>query len=69
MDVTGIAKLSTALTTAKTSEEVGTAVLKKALDLSASTASALIAAAAPPATPAPTARQPAHIGQNINTIA
>ena len=67
MDVTGIAKLSTALTTAKTSEEVGTAVLKKALDLSASTASALIAAAAP--APAPPVRQPAHIGQNIDTTA
>lgn len=65
MDVTGIARLSTALTTANTSEEVGTAVLKKALDLSASTASALIAAAAP----APAARQPAHIGQNIDTTA
>ena len=67
MDVTGIAKLSTALTTAKTSEEVGTAVLKKALDLSASTASALIAAAAPP--PAPAARQPAHLGNSIDTTA
>lgn len=69
MDVSGIAKLSTALTTAKTSEEVGTAVLKKALDLSASTASALIAAAAPAPAPAPAARQPAHIGQNIDTTA
>lgn len=68
MDVTGIARLSTALTTAKTSEEVGTAVLKKALDLSASTASALIAAAAPAPAPA-AARQPAHIGQNIDTTA
>ena len=67
MDVIDIAKLSTALTTAKTSEEVGTAVLKKALDLSASTASALIAAAAP--APAPAVRQPAHIGQNIDTTA
>lgn len=67
MDVTGIAKLSTALTTAKTSEEVGTAVLKKALDLSASTASALIAATAP--APAPAARQPAHLGNTIDTTA
>jgi len=67
MDVTGIAKLSTALTTAKTSEEVGTAVLKKALDLSASTASALIAATAP--APAPVARQPAHLGNTIDTTA
>jgi hypothetical protein len=69
MDVTGIAKLSTALTTAKTSEEVGTTVLKKALDLSASTASALIAAAAPAPAPTPAVRQPAHIGQNIDTTA
>ncbi|HEX8885950.1 MAG TPA: YjfB family protein [Noviherbaspirillum sp.] len=69
MDVTGIAKLSTALTTAKTSEEVGTTVLKKALDLSASTASALIAAAAPTPALAQVARQPAHIGQNIDTTA
>ncbi|WP_249222983.1 YjfB family protein [Noviherbaspirillum sp. L7-7A] len=59
--------MSTALTTAKTSEEVGTTVLKKALDLSASTASALIAAAAP--APTPVARQPAHVGQNIDTTA
>jgi hypothetical protein len=65
MDVTGIARLATSLTQAKTGEEVSTAVLKKALDLSASTASALIAAAEP----APAARQPAHLGNNIDTTA
>ena len=65
MDVTGIAKLATSLTQARTSEEVGTTVLKKALDLSASNAAALIASVAPP----PAARQPAHLGNSIDTTA
>lgn len=67
MDVNGIARLATAVTHEQTREEVGMAVLKKALDVSASSAAALIASAAPAAEPA--SRLPSHLGRNIDTTA
>jgi hypothetical protein len=66
MDVTGIANLATNLAESGTRQEVDIAVLKKAQQIEASTATQLLDAIAPPQT----ARNlPAHLGQNINTTA
>jgi hypothetical protein len=65
MDVTAIAKLSTALSETRQSTEIGTAVLKKSLDLAASNAAALIASVPAPAS----GRQPAHLGNSVDTTA
>jgi len=65
MDVTGIAKLSTALSETKQNQEIGTTVLKKTLDIAASSAAALIASVPAPASP----RLPAHLGNSVNTTA
>ena len=65
MDVTSIANLATSMSQARAGQEIGIAVLKKAIDISASTATALI-----DALPEPISRnQPSHLGQNINTTA
>lgn len=63
MDVTGIAQLSTTMADTGTKQAVGIAVLKKAQDIQASSASALIAAIPP------VPNLPAHLGNNINTTA
>jgi hypothetical protein len=60
MDVTSIASLATNLSAAKTEQEVGIAVLKKAMDVESAGAIALINAI-PSA-----ANLPANLGQNIN---
>jgi hypothetical protein len=65
MDVTAIARLSTALSETRLSQEVGTTVLKKALDLAASGAAALIASVPAPAS----SRLPAHLGNSVDTTA
>jgi hypothetical protein len=66
MDVSGIASLATAQSTAQTNQSIGISVLKMALDSEKSTAEQLLAAI--PA--APSAQNlPAHLGQNINTVA
>lgn len=65
MDITAIASLATNLSQARTNQEIDMAVLRKALDMSASSAASLIAALPQPAAP----RLPAHLGQNINTTA
>ncbi len=66
MDVTGIANVATAMSDASTNQAVGIAVLKKAIDLNAAGALALIEAL-----PDNTSTQnlPAHLGKNINTTA
>ncbi|MGO4379919.1 YjfB family protein [Pseudoduganella sp. RAF53_2] len=66
MDVSSIANLATTMADTGTRQEVGIAVLKKAQDVQASTASALLEAI-PPATPA--SNLPAHLGTRINTTA
>jgi len=66
MDVNGIARLATTMAETGTRQEVGVAVLKKAQDVQASTATALLEAI-PPATPA--SNLPAHLGSRINTTA
>ena len=65
MDVSSIASLATSLSTEKTGQAIGIAVLKKALDSEAHTAGTLIASL-----PAPSASNlPSHLGQNVNTVA
>ncbi|MTW10555.1 putative motility protein [Pseudoduganella eburnea] len=66
MDVTSIAAAATTIADTKNSTEIGYAVLKKAQDVQASSAQALIEAI-PPAPAA--ANLPSHLGQNINTTA
>jgi hypothetical protein len=66
MDVSGIARLATTMAETGTQQEVGIAVLKKAQETQASTASALLEAI-PPAPPA--SNLPAHLGSRINTTA
>lgn len=66
MDVTNIASLATSLSVSKTNEDVGVAVLKKALDIQKTNAATLLQALPPLPT-----RNPPHLdlGQNIDTTA
>lgn len=65
MDVNGIANLATSLADTKLSQEIGIAVLKKALNAESAGALALLNAL-----PSPTVSNlPSHLGQNINTTA
>lgn len=66
MDVSNIASAATTMSEASVQQAAGTAVLKKALDIGAENAMALINAI-----PDNTAAQnlPSHLGQNINTTA
>ncbi len=66
MDVTSIASVATNLSNANTNQAISTAVLKKAIDVSAEGALALIEAL-----PSGQSAQnlPANLGQNINTTA
>lgn len=66
MDVTGITRLATTMSDFSSNQAVGIAVLKKAIDLNAAGALALIQALPDNK---PTSNLPAHLGQNINTIA
>jgi hypothetical protein len=65
MEISGIANLATRIDTARTNQEVGITVLKKALDVQATNAAALLQAL-PPVQPA---NLPRHLGQNVNTTA
>ena len=66
MDVSGISEVATTIADTGTKQAVGVAVLKKAQDIQASSASALIGAIPPvPSTP----NLPSHLGNNINTTA
>ena len=64
MDVNSIANLATNMAQERTSQAVGVAVLKKALDVQASSAMALIAALPP--TPQ---SLPPNLGQSVNVAA
>jgi len=66
MDAVSIAKLATTMADTSNRTEIGYAVLKRAQDVQASSAQALIEAI-PPAPAA--ANLPSHLGQNINTTA
>jgi len=65
MDISAIGRLSTALSETRQSQEIGTTVLKKALDLAAANAAALIASVPAPAS----SRLPAHIGNMVDVTA
>lgn len=66
MDVAGIAKLSTSIAETGNKQEVAIAVLKKAQDIEASTATQMIDAIQP----APAIQNlPSHLGNTINTKA
>ena len=67
MDVNGIAGVATAMAELNTSQAVGTAVLKKAMDLNATSALALIEAL--PDVSQSAANLPPHLGRNVNTTA
>lgn len=66
MDVTGIAQVATSIADTGTKQAVGVAVLKKAEDIQATSAQALIEAI-PPVPSAP--KLPSHLGNTINTTA
>lgn len=63
MDVMGIAKLSTSIADTGLRQDVSLAMLKRAQDLQASTATQLLNAV-PPAQ-----NLPEHLGKNVNTTA
>lgn len=65
MEVKSIASLATTIANTATNQAVGVSVLKKAIDIQASSAAAMLEAL-PPAT---SANLPSHLGQRINTTA
>lgn len=65
-EINSIANFATTQKPAETQDAVGLSVLKKAINVQASTATALVEAL-PPATPAN--NLPPHLGRNINTTA
>jgi len=67
MDVSTIASLATSLASTQTNDAVGISVLKKAMDIGAANAEALLAAV--PEIPVAAANLPPHLGQNVNTTA
>ena len=64
MDVSAVATAANQFSAAQVGDGSQTLVLKKALDVEAQTAAALI-----DAVPQPSATLPSHLGQNINTTA
>ena len=66
MDVMGIAKLATSIADTGTRQDVSMAVLKKAQDIQASTATQLLDAVQ---AAAPAQNLPVHLGKNVNTTA
>jgi hypothetical protein len=65
MEISGIASLATRIETTRANQEVGIAVLNKALDVQATSAATLLQALPP----VQSAKLPAHLGQNVNTTA
>jgi Co/Zn/Cd efflux system component len=68
MDVTGIAKTATTLADVGVSQQVSIAVLKKAIDISAESATSLIEAI-PNSSGNKVPNLPPNLGRNINTTA
>ncbi len=72
MEVTDIANVATTLAQVGTSDAVNTAVLKRANDIEAQNAAALIAAIPTPtpvATTPSVSNLPLNLGRNVNTTA
>jgi len=63
MDVMSIARLSTAMAETSTKQDVSMTVLKKAMDVQASSAAALLEALPS------TQNLPSHLGNRVNTTA
>lgn len=63
MDAMGIAKLATSIADTGTRQDVSLAMLKRAQDIQASTATQLLDAVQP------VQNLPAHLGKNVNTTA
>lgn len=63
MDIGNIPAVASALSAAKTSDEVGMTMLKKAMDIQATTAAGLLQALPPPLPANP------NVGRNVNTVA
>ena len=68
VDITGIARLSSSIAETGTKQEVEFAILKRAQQIQASTATQLIDAIQPAPTAA-AASLPPNLGRNINTTA
>jgi len=66
MDVMGIAKLATSIAETGTKQEVDIAMLKKAQEVQASTATQLLDAVQ---SAAPAQNLPSHLGNHVNTTA
>jgi len=66
MDVMGIAKLATSIAETGTRQEVGIAMLKRAQDIQATTATQLLESVQ---AVAPAQNLPPHLGNHINTTA
>ena len=64
--VSSIASLSVSMAQTRTEQAVGVTVLRKALDIEASTFATLLEAVAPAQV---SSNLPPHLGQNINTTA
>lgn len=65
MDVSNVSNVASAVSASDLQSPVSMTVLKKAIDMQASSASALISALPPVTKP----NLPSHLGQNINTTA
>ena len=66
MDVSGIANLASSMSQARSDDAISLALLKKTMDMQASIAAQMIATV----NAVPTVSNlPAHIGQNVNTVA
>jgi hypothetical protein len=65
MDTNSIASLASTISATAAADRVGIAVLKKALDIQAVNAAALLEALPP----VPSINLPAHLGRNIDTSA
>ena len=69
MDAVSVASMMSAMQQAKLQDQVGTAVMRKALDVQESTAQALLSAL-PQVQQAPAAASnPPHLGNSVNTFA
>jgi hypothetical protein len=62
MEISGIAKLATAMSQQRTAQATDVALLKKALDMQQQSAATLLSAL-------PAASLPSHLGQNLNVVA
>jgi hypothetical protein len=63
MEISGIARLATAMSQERNAQATDVALLKRALDMQKQTAATMISAITP------AAALPSHLGQNVNVVA